>query len=378
MKFRFSYIVLIIMLLSLFVNGMDLTHHLHNSWLYNQMIEKLDFLGTDPYFQSQITYAYGVPAYLLSGLLWSIFSIHTVDILMGIFLVIEYVLLIKWFKNDDTWIWALMLVNLFFTTWDSYVAAFSNCLFWIASYAYFNKKNWWSIPLLIAAFNHPFTFASSLFFAVHSPALLVPLSAVMTYFVIAGKLFTSNIFLPIYTIFVLVIRVIINLLPIMVLSSKGKIKLNDMKILETLSKVKLKLPALLLILILVGSTELFLAIYALTYQPPKSMIDITMFEGIPLVNGTVRAVDYISLPSVYILPSYNFTLEAGSFRENNPQHMIKITWANASDYLHFLEGNNISYVLFCKMCNPQSNEREMLNSFNLTWENDYYYLYKIK
>ena len=73
MKYKWSTGALVFLfILSVFFNGLDLTHHTHNSWLYNQMIRNWDYYSTDPYLGEQITYAYGVPAYIVGGLLWFI------------------------------------------------------------------------------------------------------------------------------------------------------------------------------------------------------------------------------------------------------------------------------------------------------------------
>lgn len=376
-EFKLSQAVLLLILSSLLITGLDLTHHSHNAWFYHDMIKAGNFTSTSPYFTSQITYAYGVPAYFIAGLLWFVFGIHTINLIIGLTIVINYIILKKWLKNDY-WISFLILINLFFTIFDSYVAAFSNCLFWLASYAYFKKKKWWSIPLLIAAFNHPYVLISSLFFAVQTPILIIPLSLMLSYFLVASVAFTSGIFLPIYTIFMALGRIVTNLLPIMLLTARDKLNLKNFKIIEKLSKIKIGLPALFGILIISVPLIIFLTIYTLVLVPDTLLMDYSMFEGIPLINDTVRVVDYLYLPSVYVLPFYGFNLEAGSFRENNPQHMVSLVWNNKTEYDTFLESNELKYVLMCKMCNPKSNERQVLReNYPLIWENEYYYLYNV-
>jgi len=344
------------------------------------MIESWDFLTENPYFGSQITYAYGVPAYALSGLLWFIFSIHSINILEGVTIIVNYIILRKWFKDrkDDKWISVLMVLNIFFTIFDAYVAAFSNCLFWLACYGFFEKKKWWPVPLLIAAFNHPYVLISSLFFVVQEPILLLPFSIIFSYFIIASEVFTNQLFLPVYTIFMGIGRIIVNYLPILIMASHSRIKFNHFKIVEVFSKIKVTMPVLLVTLLIFAAFEGVVAIYTLVLQPTNA-VHFTMFEGIPNVNGTLRVVDYLYLPSVFVLPYEGFVLQAGSFRENNPQHMVKLLWDNESDYQNFVDNGNFSYVLFCKMCNPQSNEFEILqNYYDLVWDNDYYYLYNVR
>jgi hypothetical protein len=344
--------------------------------MYYQMIKEGDFLFRDPYFGSQITYAYGVPAYALSGLLWSFFGVHSITVIEIIVVLISYVILRKWFKSEK-WISVLIMLNLLFTVFDSYVGAVSNCLFWLASYGFYKKVKWWPIPLLIAAFNHPFVLISSLFFAVQMPILIFPLSIIMSYFVIATKVFTTGLYLPVYTIFMGFGRTVVNLVPALVLVGIGKIKLEHFKILSSVSTYRVRIPTLLITLILAFLLLAFLAIYTLVFQPDE-VINFSILDDVPLVNGTLRVVDYLYLPSVYLLPAKGFTLQAGSFRENNPQHMMKEYWDNTDEYSSFIQGLNVSYVLHCKMCNPQSNELRMLEDYyDLVWENEYYWMFSV-
>ncbi|MBN1924150.1 MAG: hypothetical protein JW791_05355 [Nanoarchaeota archaeon] len=376
MKFRISFIFLLIVVGSIFFTGLDFTHHAHNGWLYYQMIKEGRYMSQDPYFGSQITYAYGIPAYALAGLLWFFFDIHSISVIQALMLIITYIILIKWFKQDR-WVSCLIFLNYFFTIFDAYPAHFSNFLFWIASYAYYNKKNWWPVALLISAFNHPYTLISSLFFVVKVPALVIPEALILSFYIIASKVFTQGIFIPIYTIFMGVARVVLNLLPILILTAHNKINIKDYKIVRDITQYKITIPTLLIILLICIPILITLTIYVLVFQP-TNVVDFTMFEGIPVINGTLRVVDYLYLPSVFVLPYQGYNLEAGSFRENNPQHMVKTYWDTVQDYDDFLTGKNISYVLFCKMCNPQSNEKEMLEENHiLVWQNDYYSMFSI-
>jgi hypothetical protein len=304
------------------------------------------------------------------------FGLQSLNILQGIIVIINYIVLIKLFKSEK-WVCVLTVLNLFFTFYDAYVAAFSNCLFWITIYGHHKKKKWWPIPLLIAAYNHPYVLISSIYFAIKNPSLIIPESLILTWFMIATAAFSSDTFFPIYTIFMGLARIVMNLLPILLLTKLGKANDNEFKILRDLMKYHVSFPTLLISLMILGLLAVNLTIYTLVMQPSNE-VDLSMFEGIPNVDGTVRVVDYLYLPSVYVLPYQGFTLDAGSFRENNPQHMIKLLWDNSTDYLNAMHESNITYVLFCKMCNPQSNEKEILeNNFSLIWENEYYYLYNV-
>ena len=170
-------------------------------------------------------------------------------------------------------------------------------------------------------------------------------------------------------------RLIINLLPILALTELGKINIKDFKIIRDFTNIKIDMPSLLATLLIGCLIIAVLMIYTLVMQPENS-IDYDLFEGLPQVNGTIRVIDYLNLPSIYVLPLNGFNLELGSFRENNPQHFTKKIWSNQTEYINFLKEKNISYVLFCKICNPQSNEKEMLNNnFDKIWENNYYFLY---
>ncbi len=376
MKFRISYLFLAITLFSLVMTGFDFTHHAHNSWLYYQMIKNWDFTGVDPYFTSQITYAYGVIAYFFSGLLWFIFGIHSITIIQIICILVSYYILTKLFKQDR-WVSLLIVLNMFFTIFDSYPSHFSNCLFWVATYGFYKNKKWWLIPLLLAAFNHPFVLIASLFFTVKQPWLIIPQSLILSYFLIATSIFTNDLFLPVYTIFMGFVRMFLCLLPILLLSKEDKINIKNFKILRDISKINASLPTIISLMVLEGGLIVALAVFVLVMQP-TNVVDFTMFEGIPAVNGTLKVVDYLYLPSVFVLPFEGYTLYDGSFRENNPQHLVQTLWSSISEYDNFLNENNISYVLFCTMCNPQSNEKEMLEgNYPLVWSNDYYTMYSV-
>ncbi len=378
MKFRYSLIALAIVLSTLVINGLDLTHHMHNAWIYNMMIREGRIILYDPFFRDQITYAYGIVAYTVAGLLWFIAGPLSIKIIIALSILFEYIILLKLFSKDDLWIFLLTLLNLFFTIFDAYVAIFSNCIFWLAIYSYYNKKVWWPIPLLISAFNHPYTFISSLFFLVEEPSFLMPEALILAWFLLSTKTFSTSTYVPIYTVFMATGRVITNISPIMVLFLKGRILKTDVKILEAISKVKITLPQMITISIIIYSVGLTIAFYLLVVQPFGYM-DESMYEGMPHVDGTIRVIDFVHLPSVFWLPKHNLTLEEGSFRENDPQYLVWRYWDNFSSYNNYLITNNISYVLVCNKCNPPTNEIDLLkDNFPIVWQNQYYRLFYVR
>ncbi len=377
MRFRYSLIALAIVLSTLIINGLDLTHHMHNAWIYNTMIKEGRIILYDPFFKDQITYAYGIVAYIVAGLFWFVVGSLSIKVVIALCILIEYVVLLKLFERDDLWIFLLTLLNLFFTIFDAYVAIFSNCLFWLAIYAYYNKKVWWPIPLLISAFNHPYTFISSLFFLIEEPTLLMPEALIFAWFILSTKTFSTSTYIPVYTIFMAAARVLANIAPIMALFLKGRIHKTDVKVLEAISKVTVTLPQMITFSIVIYSVGFTIAIYFLVVQP-FGYIDESMYDGMPHVDGIIRVIDFIHLPSVFWLPKHNLTLEEGSFRENDPQYLVWRYWDNFSSYEYYLDSNNISYVLVCNRCNPPTNEIDLLKEhFPIVWKNDYYMLFYV-
>ncbi len=342
------------------------------------MIKEWDYYSQDPFLGGQITYAYGVVVYSLGGLLWFLTGVQTVNFLIAGSVIISYFVLIKWLKKDS-WTSYILLSNFFFIQHDALTACFSNTMFWLGCYAYFNKKKWWYFPVFISGFNHPYTLVSTLVFAISEPILIIPTSLLFSYFAVASKIFTGGVYLPVYTIFMLLARVLLNFMPVFLLLYYGKIKLKHVKIIEKISKIKFPFYSTLLIVTLLCGFGLTLTIYVLVYQPSFNPMVSGMFTGIPDIEENVRVVDYIYLPSIFELPLHNITIgDAGSFRENNNQHMVKTTWNNTEQYEEYINSINVSYVLFCKMCNPQSNEREILkDNYDIVWENKYYYLYNV-
>ena len=85
------------------------------------------------------------------------------------------------------------------------------------------------------------------------------------------------------------------------------------------------------------------------------------------------------LPS--LINTNNITLTECSFIENNN---IRIEgqpfyWNNLNEYINFINNNEFDYVLFCKHCDPPTNEKDLLEQIaSVYWENDYYYLYSVR
>ncbi len=77
-------LVLILVLVSQAIPGIDLTHHLETSRVYHEMIAQGTVLLRNPYLLAgqQATFTYGIPFYIVSGLLWFLFGRFTIDILM--------------------------------------------------------------------------------------------------------------------------------------------------------------------------------------------------------------------------------------------------------------------------------------------------------
>ncbi len=78
--------VLILVLVSQLFPGVDLTHHLETSRLYHEMIIQGTVLFKNPYLMAgqQPTFTYGIPFYIIAGVLWSLFGIFNIYVMMFI------------------------------------------------------------------------------------------------------------------------------------------------------------------------------------------------------------------------------------------------------------------------------------------------------
>ncbi|MBN1923447.1 MAG: hypothetical protein JW791_01655 [Nanoarchaeota archaeon] len=389
LKQVFPYLCLFIVLLSQFNFGADLTHHAHNTWIYNKMISEQRLILLDPYLLKgqQLTFFYGIITYPLSGLLYLLFSNYTVDVFMAIITVIDFILLYKILGKNRVVFGVIILSLLFHTIGDTLVAHFSNMLFWWGVYAYYKKKKFWQLPFILSALNHPFTLLVALYFGLKDKKLFCALLATLSYFIILSLIFSKNSNFNIYLPAVFIVRMLILLAPAAVKedyfrNSKNKIIKKVSSFLScqiTVYELILIISSLTLLTIVVCSS---LFIITGHYFVLKSIDDVSsrFFEGFPEINGTLRIMDYYWLPFL-IYDSQGFTSTSGSFRENNlvslipPTHIVEF---EKNEYSDMIIKEGINYVLYCKECYTKSNEKDLLDSYyNLVWENDYYLLYEV-
>ena len=96
--------VLILVLVSQLFPGVDLTHHLETSRLYHEMIIQGTVLFKNPYLMAgqQPTFTYGIPFYIIAGVLWSLFGRFTIDVLMFLTTFFSFLVMRKMVKDENS------------------------------------------------------------------------------------------------------------------------------------------------------------------------------------------------------------------------------------------------------------------------------------
>lgn len=411
MKFKhiFPYLCLGLLLSSQFIYGLDLTHHSHAAWLYNKMIIEQRFIAQDPYLLGgeQLTFTYGIIIYPITGLLWFIFQTFTVDIVMFILSILVFIILKKLIKKE--WIVGVLTLSMLFNTvGDTLVFYFSNVLFYFGILLYYKKIRFWQVPIVIACINHPLTLIPSIYFVLKDSKLFAVFGTIVSYFIIISLFFSQTSKIPIYLPLVFIVRVLLLIIPIVLIEDvftkfyeviyslhKKVISSTDIKIIKKVSKqivkhskknissikkfVNLKIP-LPYVIFLIGFVCFLTATITLSFTGANYrtyFISTTeLFDNFPNITGNMRVIDYLWLPSL-MFSNDNITFSDGSFRENNNINFASNYWTNES-YYNFILDKSFDYILVCKLCNPPTNEFDILNdNFELFWENEYYYLYEI-
>lgn len=377
------------------------------------MIINHEFYAYDPYLLSgeQLTFNYGIIAYPLAGLLWFVFSYFTIDVLMAVITVIDFILLSKLLKKHSILLSIILLSLSFHVAGDTYVAHFSNMLFWWGVYSFYRKKRFWQVPIILACINHPAIIAPAAYFILKDKKLLAVIGVLLAYFVSISYFFAQSSSFHFYLFFVFLFRLIICLSPVILIEdffgelkksiqgfdkmisrvdknySKKFVKKSEENINVLRKIVFFKIPLIYVILIVIATIILTQNIIYLIFFNTNNLFLLTslnqvqssLFNGFPNISGEIRTIDYLWLPSL-IYFNENITLTEGSFRENN---VIKIEnepfyWSNRSEYSFFVQKDSFDYVLFCKLCSPPTNEKEFLDDYySLVWENEYYYLYSV-
>lgn len=397
----FVYFFLILLILLQFYNGLDLTHHVHNTWIFNQMIVNQEFTIYDPYLLNgeQITFLYGSIIYTIGGVLWFLFSYYTVDVIMIIITILNFLIFKKLFKQDNLTILILMTSFVSFIQPDTFVAYFSLFLFWLSFLLLHEKRKYWKIPLILSILNHPVYLIPSLYFILKDKKLIPVFITIIAYFSIISFYFSKTGSITLYLPIVFLQRIIFALTPIILVNDFFKELNNEIKkdniVKKLLNNVKKflfhKLPIIHIILIVIFSiaVSLFLIGNVTSYQFSNLNEFITinsmpaqisvLFNNFPNITGIVRNVDYFWLPSI-LLNKEGVILTEGSFRENNDitLDLKPFYWSNETQYEEYLDENSVDYVLFCKNCiTPTNEKRILLKEYALVWENEYYYLFMV-
>ena len=363
--------VLILVLASQAVPGIDLTHHLETSRVYHEMIAQGAVLTRNPYLLAgqQTTFTYGIPFYIVSGLLWFLFGRFTIDILMLLTSLLSFFIMRKIVKDVRYQTMSLLLLWGFVIP-DSYIAYCANFFLWLTAYLYLRRKGRYQIPLAVACLTHPFSVVVGLYYVYKERKNGILVGIFLCYHLVITFVFASqgNIVLP-NIINTFIARVAIGLFPLLL----------QEKIREKIIKVTSRI---LTWAVVAANVVLFLLIEPMQLRGFYEGYH-TLFKTFPDISGNMRVVDYDYLPSVYYFHKKGLTINTGSFFES----WILITrrkWKDRAEYQQYLGEYHINYVLSCKECGTifpgaHPTEKAILSrNYQPVWENQYYILYSIE
>jgi hypothetical protein len=363
--------VLILVLVSQAIPGIDLTHHLETSRVYYEMIAQGEVLTRNPYLLAgqQATFTYGIPFYAVSGLLWFLFGRFTVDILMLLISLLSFFIMRKIVK--DVFYQTISLLLLWgFVIPDSYIAYCANFFLWLTAYLYIRGKGSYRIPLAVACLTHPFSVVVGLYYVYKERNNGILVGIFLCYHLVITFVFASqgNVALP-NIINTFIARVAIGLFPLLL---HEKIR---GKIIKTASVT-------LAGAIIIANVVLFLLIEPMQLRGFYEGYH-TLFKKFPDISGNMRVVDYDYLPSAYYFHKKGLTINTGSFFESwIPATRRK--WTDREEYQQYLGEHHIDYVLTCKECGAifpgaHPTEKAILSrNYQPVWENQYYTLYTIE
>lgn len=358
LDWRLIFIVLIITQITISV---DLTHHIRTSYIYNSMFSEQRIILFDPQLSAkELIFSYGIPAYIISGLLWYLVGAFSVDLVMILLIIFTGFIVNRLYKKNINKLFAMCVLIALIST-DSFIALFANTFFWWGLLLYKEKKNY-LLPLIVASISHPFALIASIYFLFKLKKNLLWWVPIFAFYIVLFLLFPHEYFYTFFAFFKLIlaltIRIIIFYVPFM--------------------NKKLLMVAGIVILVATLSIDL-MNNYFFSFSNPFHLVFEDSLSGFLDINGILRVVDYTYLPVLSQLHKLNIILEQGSFFENNQiKSNFFIEWESKEDYFNYLNQNNISHVLFCKYCIQRTNEFYFFNDSSMVWENKYYSLFIVK
>jgi len=369
-KLRVPTFALILVLVSQLLPGIDLTHHLETSRVYHEMIASGRALLKNPYLLAgqQSTLTYGIPFYIVAGMLWFLFGRFTIDFLMFLISLLSFFVMRRVVKDVSYQTMALILLWGFVVP-DSYIAYSTNFFLWLTAYLYLEGKRCYQIPLAIACLAHPFSIAVGLYYAYKERKNIILIGIFFLYYLIIIFMFTSQGSMVLPNILnTFIARVAIGIFPVLLHEHVSK------KIIRIVS-------VSLVVLVSLSNIVLFLLVEPMQIRGFYEEYH-TLFKSFPKILGNMRVVDYDYLPSAYYIHKKDLTINTGSFFESWIPHTRR-KWENVEQYQHYLEEHHIDYVLICKRCGTifpgtHPTEKAILSShYPPIWENHYYKLYRI-
>jgi len=363
---RISKVILFILMLVMpLAVCNDFSHHTHNIRLYNEMIKNREFRLYDPYYQAkQVVVFYGIPVYLLGGILYNIFGIYTLPVMLEMIVIFSFLGLRKIAGGNK----AYFLMMILFSTLSSNALIFppTMVLFWCIILLYRRKNKYYFVPLILSAMNHPYGMIGALFFIFKRKKNFLwylPLSFFYFYMYQYTKHYSPIGIMST----ILIYRTLLMFAPL----------LEGMR----LPIFNEKVGALFFFSWIAFCPAVYYVWFNLRYlNQGYGFFYSDPISGIPAPNGSiVRVLDRLSSPVDIYIFEHDFKKEQGSFFElDNTKPIVGFhEWENFDEYNLYLEEKNVSHILLAKYYFPKSNEISFLvNNFNIVWENEYYYLYK--
>ncbi len=374
----FQIILIAIMSLAILVlPGSDIYTHLHQSWLYNHMVDQRDLLEKDFSMLSgnQPMYGVGVPSYIIAGAGWFFFQSNIVKILELLLFAGLIAVSMMMFRNREMlFFWyALFFVKMLLP--DSYPYILSSFLFYLGILLIrkFPRTVIGDIAVSLAGLNHPYIAVSNLatFFLKRWTLFLTSVFVLLfQVFSLKFLFFSGTVSFEFDNIIDLAIRTAILFFPFM----------GEWLPKRLLRVASLKSAYALTIAGIVILYPLFFVPFEMGWKNGLACYYTESYSEIPDLPGNVRIVDDCR-NWIYLFPVRGMVTSLSPYFEG--QH-YQDNWEEEK-YVSYLEQTNTSYVIYCKDCEIRTKtlqptgELEILRkNFPVYLELERYAIFRIK
>lgn len=335
-------LILVIVAAVLVLPGSDIYTHVHQSWLFNHMLQNKVLLSEDFSMLSghQPLYGSGTFSYALAGLGWFFFQKSIIKVLEVVLFIGLVLVSLKLFRNKNVLFFWYALVFVKILLPDSYPYLFSMFLFYAGLYLVkrFREKPLGDIAIAAAGLNHPYFAVTNLATILLGrwPLFLSSVVILFVQFLAVKYVFLSGIVdFEFDNLLDLAIRTAVLFFPFFA---------------EWLPKPLSRLLSLRNSFLTVATGILF--IYPVFFVPFEmgwkgglSCYYTKSYSEIPQLQGNVRIVDDCR-SWIYEFPVRGMVTSLSPYFEG--QYYQK-EWTE-EEYFAYLGQTNTSYVIFCKDC----------------------------